>query len=301
MNKETLKNEPQFNTESNLDIAEKIKEDIDGEFADEVLRNLGIPTELLDVDFDSVVEDTKKSAKGKTRRIKSVADKRQDEIDEELIDEFLMTTDDNEVFGRVWKRYYYGVRGFAYKIVKDWEEADDMACQTLTKAWMKKDLFDKKKAKFCTWLYRICRNICLGNMVANGRAKVMGTDISDIYESSLLTHCSSNDIEKNQYVLGDEGLSAMNICDLRDSIINASTAEIRNIGGIMEKIFNMKVNDGMKLRDIADALDMNISTVKNNYYGMKKILHDKMFEKHADLCQMYMESVQAEEDEMFGF
>ena len=66
--------------------------------------------------------------------------------------------------------------------------------------------------------------------------------------------------------------------------------EIDKLGGNYTKILRMKLVDDMKIREIADELGMNESTVKNYLYKGKMTVEEIMKTKHKGLYEMYLEA-----------
>lgn len=215
--------------------------------------------------------------------------KKQGEIDNELVLQFIMNpTHDN--FNKLWTRFYFGVKGHAYKFMHDWDLADDMACQTFTRAWEFKDKYDYTKAKFSTWLYTICRNLCLGELNRKKKDNYIPQDISDIFDSAMLPASAAASTDSTQYIVEKGEIVANDNNDIIARTYNASLMEIDNLGGTYAKILRMKLIDDMKIREIADELDMNESTVKNYLYKGKEAIAEAIKKNHGNLYDMYLDA-----------
>ena len=73
-----------------------------------------------------------------------------------------LTTKSPEAFTVLYNRIKPGLTSHINKIVKDWDTAEDLAVQSLTKLWTKSELYDPAKAMITTWLYKIGFNAALG-------------------------------------------------------------------------------------------------------------------------------------------
>ena len=71
---------------------------------------------------------------------------------------------------------------------------------------------------------------------------------------------------------------------------DTSIMEIDNLGGNYAKILRMKLVKDMKIREIANELGMNESTVKNYLYKGKETLEQIMKTKHKLLYEMFLEA-----------
>ena len=257
--------------------------DIDASIAS--IKAEGITEEEIDEMFnvlDSSVNNSKKKKKT------------QSEIDQEMVNDFFHNpTHDN--FNKLWSRFYFGVKGHAYKFMHDWEIADDITIQTFTRAWEFKDKYDSEKAKFSTWLYTICRNLCLCEINRVKKDNYVPTDISDLYDSTLLANNAAiSSTDSTQYIVEDGELIANSKDDIVSMMYNSSLNEIKNLGGTYTTILTMKLLKDMKIKDIAEELNMNESTVKNYLYKGKEMIQEIMKKQYKSLYDMYIDSTAAE-------
>lgn len=250
----------------------------------EMLKDEGITEKEIDSIFNIDSSVVNNSEGGRKRKKKS-----QTEIDDELVMTYV-NNPTHENFNKIWERYYYGIKSFAYKFMHDLDMADDMVVQTFTRAWEFKDMYDVTKAKYSTWLYIICRNLCLGEINRKKKDNIIPTDISDMYDSSMLKNSIAKSTDSTQYTVEDDILVANSYSELKDKMYDTSLNEIENLGGTYSKILKMKLVDDLKIREIADILNMNESTVKNYLYKGKETIANIMKRKHKDLYEMYLES-----------
>jgi len=78
----------------------------------------------------------------------------------ELALEFQRTRSD-KVFTELYEKMRPGMRSYVYKIVKDWDNTDDIVSNTLTKVYFKIDQYNPAY-QITTWAYRIAYNECIG-------------------------------------------------------------------------------------------------------------------------------------------
>lgn len=200
----------------------------------------------------------------------------------------------HENFNKLWERYYFGVKGYAYKFMRDWDLAADIACQTFTRAWEFKDMYDVTKAKFSTWLYTICRNLCLAEHNRIKKENCVSTDVSDMYDSAILNNSAAKSVNSTQYIVSGCNVIGNTADDITIMMYDTSLNEIAKLGGNYAKVLELKLVKNKKIREIAKELDMNESTVKNYLYKGKEELRDIMMKKHKGLYEMYIESSDAE-------
>lgn len=257
----------------------------------DALKLEGITEEEIDkyFDVDPVCIDSSNN-KLATKEEKNARKKqRQTEADNMLVKAFV-DNPTHENFNKLWERFYFGVKGHSYKFMHDWDLAADMACQTFTRAWEFRDRYDMEKAKFSTWLYTICRNLCLGELNRKKKDNIVPNDISDMFDSAMLNSSVAMSTDSTQYTMEGGTLTANSVDDLAVKMYDTSLMEIDKLGGNYTKILRMKLVDDMKIREIADELGMNESTVKNYLYKGKMTVEEIMKTKHKGLYEMYLEA-----------
>ena len=261
---------------SNMSDKEKtviLTNNIDVDINMEILKEQGITENSIDELF---IENEKKKTKQK-------------EKDDIMIQNYI-SNPTREQFNKLWERYYFGIKGYAYKFMHDWDKADDMALQTFTRAWENKDKYDITKAKYSTWLYIICRNLCLGEINARKKQNIINSDISEIYDAVLFQNNAPQNKDNTQYIMENNKLVANTADDLIMKMYDTSLCEIDKLGKMYSKIMKMKFVEDLKIREIAEILDMNESTVKNYLYKGKEVIYNTMKTKHKHLYEMYLES-----------
>lgn len=261
---------------------------------DNIIDEIDVPEECAEFSMENVMheledelfnpDDSSVNNASKRKRIK----KSQGEIDQELVKNF---TDNptHENFNKLWERFYYGIKSYAYKFMRNAEMADEIACVTFTRGWEYHDMYDPEKSNFSTWLYTICKNLCLAELYKIKKDNYFPQDISEIYDSEKLSNNIVTVSDKNQYTVEDNELVCNTPDEITQKIYNTSIMEINNLGGNYTKILTMKLVDDKKIREISDELDMNESTVKNYLYKGKEMLEDIMKTKHHTLYEMYID------------
>lgn len=291
---EALRDNGLLETETPVDVPSEniiINDSLDVDVNLDALKLEGITEEEIDEYFD--VDAT--SIDSSNNKLDSNSEKnakkkmKQAEIDNMLVKAFV-DNPTHENFNKLWERFYFGVKGHSYKFMHDWDLADDMACQTFTRAWEFRDKYDMEKAKFSTWLYTICRNLCLGEINRRKKDNIVPNDISDMFDSAMLQNSMNLSTDSTQYAVEDGDIVANSADDLTVKMYDTSIMEIDNLGGNYAKILRMKLVKDMKIREIANELGMNESTVKNYLYKGKETLEEIMKTKHKLLYEMFLEA-----------
>lgn len=218
--------------------------------------------------------------------------KTQTDVDREIVSLFYKNPT-AENFGMIWKRFYYGVLSFAHKMISDMDNCNDCVQDTFERAWIKRDMYDETKSNYSTWLYTICRNICMSKIQQNQKSRIVDTDISDIFNSFNSKPLDAVYVDENYYTTEESSseISVNNFDELEEKMYNTSIYEIEQMDSEFREIMYLKNLKGMKLKDIAVKLNMNESKVKNLYYKNKEELRHIMEHKYGDLCSTYQEAM----------
>lgn len=286
----------------NLDML--ISTELDSETITDVSIN-GVPDSIIDElvtdnpEFEDLIniDDTSVNNSNITIDTKKKRKKRaQSEIDQELVMIFV-NNPTHENFNKLWERFYYGVKSYAYKFMRNTEMADEIACITFTRGWEYRHMYNPEKSNFSTWLYTICRNLCLAELYKIKKDNYFPQDISDIYDSEKLSNNIITTSNNNQYTVSHGQVEVSTPDDITQQIYNTSVMEINNLGGNYTKVLRMKLIDDKKIREIAAELDMNESNVKNYLYKGKEMLNNIMKKKHKSLYEMYVDCAASIESE----
>lgn len=82
--------------------------------------------------------------------------------DAELIERVLQRHKDS--FAVLYDRYSAQVFGLATRMLRDDSAAEDATQETFLVLWNKARMYNAEKGALLTWLYRVCRNICLDRL-----------------------------------------------------------------------------------------------------------------------------------------
>ena len=173
--------------------------------------------------------------------------------DEELIK--LAAGQHQTAFIILYTRYNAGVKSHISRYVIQKEEVEDICLESFQKAFSQIHTFNPEY-KFSTWLYRIARNTAFDHLSKNDREKSympmtsINEDNAELKELTATSHNPEDDIINQQEY--DKWL--MNIEKLKDDY---------------KAVAKMNLIDNFGYKEIADALDMPINTVKT------KIRHAK--------------------------
>jgi RNA polymerase sigma factor (sigma-70 family) len=169
--------------------------------------------------------------------------------DEELIK--LVKAGEVEPFDELVRRNEVKIHDLCYKMVRNYDDAKDLAQETFIKAYRKINKFDGR-SKFSTWLYRIAVNNSL-NFLKKQKPTV------EIFEEIMS--------------LGqDDPVQRYKSKKLRE-LINKNVAKLPNV---QRAVFTLRTLEDMSYQEISEILKKPVSTIKVNHHLAVKNLRNYM-------------------------
>ncbi|MFC1513406.1 RNA polymerase sigma factor [candidate division KSB1 bacterium] len=182
--------------------------------------------------------------------------------DTELIENFL--NGDINSFNRLVHRWQNRLYSFAYRYVMNEQDAKEIVQSALIKAYKNLNRL-KEPEKFSSWIFQITVNLCKDHLKRNSKNRY--AELTD----DILTNGNSSNLN-NAVISDSDPVSNINQLDL-SSIIKRSLAQLSEEQRV---VIIMKEYEGFKFSEIAEMLNVPLSTVKSRmYYGitqMQKIL-----------------------------
>ena len=160
-----------------------------------------------------------------------------------------LAADQNQAaFIVLYTRYNAGVRSHISRYVSQKEDIEDICLESFQKAFRQISTYNPEY-KFSTWLYRIARNTAFDHLSKHDREKnympttSINEDIAELKELPAVMHNPEEDIINQQEY--DKWLN--NIEKLKDDY---------------RTVAKMNLIDNFGYKEIADALEIPINTVK---------------------------------------
>jgi len=160
----------------------------------------------------------------------------------------LATEQNQAAFIVLYTRYNAGVKSHISRYVSQKEDVEDICLESFQKAFSQIVTYNPEY-KFSTWLYRIARNTAFDHLSRHDREKnyipttSINEDIAELKDIPATMHNPEEDIINQQEY--DKWLN--NIEKLKDDY---------------HVVAKMNLIDNFGYKEIADALDMPINTVK---------------------------------------
>lgn len=170
------------------------------------------------------------------------------ELDDlELIN--LVKAGEVEPFDELVRRHQVKIHDLCYKMLRNYDDAKDIAQETFLKAYRKINKFGGR-SKFSTWLYRIAVNNCL-----NFIKKRKPTD--ELFEE--ITGSSKDD--PVQRYKGKK---------FREMIKNA----VAKLPKVQKAVFTLRTLEDLSYQEVSDILRKPISTIKVDHHLAVKNLRN---------------------------
>ncbi|GAB4401215.1 MAG: sigma-70 family RNA polymerase sigma factor [Anaerolineales bacterium] len=163
---------------------------------------------------------------------------------------------DPEAFEALVNEHQQYIYNLALRIVKDENEALDLAQETFVRAWTALPNF-KGQSQFRTWLYRIVTNLCYNRLPTLRRSlNDLGDDVmEDIPETHLDTPAQAfEDSETKQY--------------LQDAI--------QSLDSNYQLLITLRYQNELSYDEIAATLNLPLGTVKTGIFRAKEQLRKSL-------------------------
>ncbi len=165
--------------------------------------------------------------------------------DRQLISEYLKG--DEKSLEVLIKRYLKQIYGFAYKYVKDSQNAEDITQEVFVKAWKNIRKFNRQK-DFKPWIYAIARNASLDFL--KKKKPVLFSDLEN-----------SKDFADN---IRDKSLLQDKLSEQTD-LNKVLMSEMDKLSVKYRLVLSMYYKDCFNFREISKILGESINTVKSRH------------------------------------
>jgi len=169
--------------------------------------------------------------------------------DEKLLEQ--MAEGDQAAFEAFVHRYHVPIHQYTERLLKDAKKAEDVVQETfirLLKQLKSKQIPTYPKA----WLYRVASNIC-----------------KDYWRSAQ--YRSEDTAKEEMPVTVDPQASVIEIYE-RQETRKEMLASLKSLSESQQQIVTLRFYQDMKLKEIAEILDLPLGTVKSNlFHALKKL------------------------------
>lgn len=167
--------------------------------------------------------------------------------DEELVE--ACVAGDRSAFDLLVGRWERKIHGAVYRVLGSEDEARDLTQETFLRAFRGLRAF-KREARFSSWLYQIAINLCRDRIRRRRGRRLVSLDELD---------------EAGSGPLSPSPPSALDLVEARDTC-RAVAAAIADLPVEQREVIVLKEYQGLTFPEIAEALDVPVSTIKTRLY-----------------------------------
>ncbi len=172
--------------------------------------------------------------------------------DEELVK--LVQAGEVRPFDELVRRNEVRIHDLCYRMLRNYDDAKDMAQETFIKAYRKIKKFDGK-SKFSTWLYRIAVNNCLNFLKRQRPTEQIFEEITSLGK--------------------DDPVERYRAKRLKNMIYEA----VAKLPTVQKAVFTLRTLEDMPYKEISEILKKPISTIKVNHHLAIKNLRNYLKSK----------------------
>ena len=176
--------------------------------------------------------------------------------------------DEEVVFKKIFATYYASIVYFAFQIVGNRIEAEDIAQDTFVKFWSQQENITHHELVVKEYLYLTAKNLCLNrirhnNIVREYQTKNQPSPVDDV-----------------------DVVNAMISSEISSRIYQA----IETLPGQCREVTRMAYVQGLKNQEIADKLKISINSVRAHKQRAVQLLRDKLNKKDL-LLMIFFEKI----------
>ncbi len=176
-----------------------------------------------------------------------------------------------------YKKYYLKLIFFTQNICNDKQKAEDITNESFMSALEKISQYHSDKSQFSTWLFTIARNMALQELKNDKKSISIdmeydneGTTMKDFIRSS-----ETEDLDLN---------NEHDIVYLKSEIMKKSIYELKEP---YRTVIIMRELQKMQYKDIAEKLDINLSTIKSRIKAGRRILIENTKKEFEQIDYLY--------------
>lgn len=175
----------------------------------------------------------------------------------EMTREYL-TTKSDAAFTALYERIKPGLTSHINKVVKDWDIAEDLAVNTLTKMYTKIDQYNPEY-QITTWLYKIGFNAALGYLNERNKTQSL-TALKDFGIEVNNSGSTNHDMDVEEDLSYDDMMEEDNILQMKYDL---TVEAIHNLKPMYKDLLVDRMLNGIKYKDLAVKHNLSLQTVKN--------------------------------------
>jgi len=181
---------------------------------------------------------------------------------------------DDESFEQVFHQHYRLVLAFFTRRGFTPQEAEDLTQEVFFRVYRSRDSF-RRDARFTTWLFQICTNLFRNDLRDRSAQK---RDAQEVPLDNVVQGGENGTMDGVLAADGDDPLEEVLWEEAKEKLREALSA----LPPQMRRCVELRVNEDLKYREIADRMGISIETVKAHLFQARQILKGKLGDYFGD-------------------
>ena len=171
---------------------------------------------------------------------------------------------DRDAFGQLVLTHQNKVYSLCVHMLNSREEAEDLAQEAFLKAWRSLDSFHEESS-FATWMHRLTTNLCLDHLRKQSRRQNVSVAVSLDDEEAVFAEPADLNSDPQRELERKERQKALE-------------KGLKELPEHHRRALVMREVSGMSYQEIADALELDLGTVKSRIARAREALRKRLLE-----------------------
>jgi RNA polymerase sigma-70 factor (ECF subfamily) len=182
---------------------------------------------------------------------------------------------DTSAFDTLVIRHQDRVFNICYRMLGDYDEADDCAQETFIKLYRSLKGFRYRSA-FSTWLYRVTMNTCKNRLSSSGYRRRRSMASIDRAERTDRADRTGNEGEGGMSLqIGDESQTPNGVYE-RKELEETIQSAIESLPGDQRTIIVLRDVEGLSYEDIVAVTGLHMGTLKSKIHRARQRLKEQL-------------------------
>jgi len=167
----------------------------------------------------------------------------------------------------LYRRHERALLRFIGRFLGSRQAAEDVLQETFLRVYRSAPEY-QARGKFTTWLYRIASNLCLNELRQRRSRRFISLNATVSY---AVTDSESEEVELQDLLPDPSAESPAEALELNETLHEIRRA-LDELPEGQRRVVSLYVCDDLNLREVADALECSVGTVKSRaHYGLRSV------------------------------
>jgi len=180
---------------------------------------------------------------------------------------------DRRAFAELVELYKDKIYHLGYRMLNQKQEAEDIVQETFLRVYMNLERYDENQ-KFSTWIYRIATNLCIDRLRKRKPSYSIDAEVTDGETTDWHALLASKDAGPDEELILSETQT-----NIREAI--------QTLPEKYKAVVVLRYLHDMSLQEIADVLNMPVTTIKTRVHRGREFLRKKLESEFGNKRSMY--------------